>query len=89
MGVDLCLQTHLCVAIPEDNGILILGNQQEDPFKNEAFFVDLKDFKMKKSDFNYSIGPINNWRNSYKLYEQRINFLTDHLQILRFENQAC
>ncbi len=76
------MRSHLSVTV--DTGILILGCI--DDFSNEAYFMDFKDYKMKKSEFNHSVGPINNWKNSFKFYEQRFNFLTEQVQVLRFEN---
>ena len=44
---------------------------------------------MKPSKFKCDIGAITDWQNSFQSYEQRINFLTERFQILRFENHAC
>eukprot|EP00347_Sterkiella_histriomuscorum_P017947 403347374 len=89
VGVDLTIQSLLSVAIPEDNGILILGSSNHDQWDNQGYYLNMKEKTMKQSKFNYSIGPINDWKNSYQYYEQRINFLTESLQILRFGVQAC
>ncbi|CDW81731.1 UNKNOWN [Stylonychia lemnae] len=89
IGVDLNIQTLLSVAIPEDRGILIIGSSRDDQWNNEGFYIDLKDMSMKRSKFQYSVGPINDWKNSYTNYEQKINFLTEQFQILRFGVQAC
>jgi hypothetical protein len=56
---------------------------------NHGYFVDLKAMELKKSKFDFSLGPITSWHNSYALYEQRFNFLTERLQVLRFENHSC
>lgn len=75
--------------LPEDKGILILASDMKDPRINDGYFIDLKEKKIKESKFEYSIGTVNHWHNSYFLYEKRINFITDLLQILRFEIQSC
>ncbi len=77
------------MAINEDKGILIITASHDLEPYNEAFFVDLKSFELKPSKFRFSIGPITDWKNSFQTYEQRINFLNERMQILRFENHSC
>ena len=51
--------------------------------------MDLRTFELKPSVFNFSVGPITDWKCSYQSYQQRINFLNERNQILRFENHSC
>jgi hypothetical protein len=75
----------MCVPLSEDKGILILASDLNDPRMNHGYFLDLNDKEMKSSKLEFSIGSINQWHNSYKLYEKKINFITDSLQVLRFD----
>lgn len=67
--MDLNIQGLLSVAISEDKGILVLAASHHEEPENQAFFVDLKTFELKHSKFNFSIGAINDWKNSYQSYE--------------------
>mmetsp|Transcript_35043 Transcript_35043/g.26147 ORF Transcript_35043/g.26147 Transcript_35043/m.26147 type:complete len:227 (+) Transcript_35043:533-1213(+) len=87
--VALSIANQLAFPLPEDNGILILAASLEDPRKNFAYFIDLKAREIKQSKFGFSVGSVNHWHNSRMVHEKRVNFLTDSLQILRFELQAC
>lgn len=75
--VDLHINNILAYPLKEDKGILIISSSTENEWDNQGFFIDLKSNEMKASKFQYSIGPINDWKNSSNIYEQRINFLTE------------
>jgi hypothetical protein len=88
-NVDLWIEGLLSVPISEDKGILILTASPDPEPANAAYFIDLRTFKLKPSKFRYSLGAITDWKLSYQSFDQRINFLTERQQILRFENHAC
>jgi len=87
--VDLWIEGILSVSISEDKGILVLTASPDAEPYNSAFFVDLRTFELKPSKFRFSLGPICDWKCSFNSHEQRLNFLTERLQILRFENHTC
>ena len=56
---------------------------------NQGFLIDLKTNKMKKSKFFHQVGPINHWQNSVAKHKRYTCYMTDELQLLRFDHQTC
>ena len=75
--------------LPDDNGIMILSSHVDDPRINQGFFLDVRNREMKESNFTEDIGAINHWQTSCAPYKQITAYLTEELQILRFDHQAC
>lgn len=44
---------------------------------------------MKISKFNEAVGSINHWAGSHTEYKNMTVFLTEQLEVLRFDHQTC
>jgi hypothetical protein len=82
--MDIRLQTVLSFPAPEDNGILIMG--QNDEHTNQAFFIDLKRNSIKFSRFNLQVGAIDYWHGSQTKFKNMTVFLTQELELMRFSH---
>ena len=87
--MDLRIQSLLTMPLPDDNGIMILSSHVDDPRVNQGFFLDVRHRQMKESNFTEEIGSINHWQNSCAPYKQMTAYLTEDLQILKFDHQSC
>ena len=87
--MDLRIQSLLTMPLPDDNGIMILSSHVDDPRVNQGFFLDVRNRQMKESNFTEEIGAINHWQNSCAPYKQITAYLTEDLQILKFDHQSC
>ena len=85
--LDIKLQTLLSFPAPEDNGLLIMG--QNDSGVNQAFFIDCRREQIKFSRFNLDVGPINHWQGSCSKFKNMTVFLTEDLELMRFSHQTC
>ena len=88
-GMDLRIQTLLAMPLVEDNGIMIVSDHSEIPYMNQGFFIDLGSNSMKTSKFFHQVGPVHHWQNSCAKYKKFTAYLTDELQLLRFDHQTC
>lgn len=86
--MDLRIQSLLTMPLPDDNGIMILSSHVDDPRVNQGFFLDVRSRQMKESNFTEEIGAINHWQNSCAPYKQITAYLTEDLQILKFDHQG-
>ena len=88
-GLDLRIQTLMAMPLHEDKGIMIVSDHSEIANMNQGFFVDLKSNSMKCSKFFHQVGPVNHWQNSCTKHKKFTAYLTEELNLLRFDHQTC
>ena len=85
---DWRIQNNITLPLDEDSGILILSQHSESAIFNQGMFLDTKSNEMKISKFHSQVGNIHHWHGACSKYKKYTAFLTDELQILRFDNQT-